>query len=96
MTAPLRIGILGAARIADEGIIAPARTLGHQVVAVAARDRTRAKAFAAEHGIATVHDGYAGVIADPGARRRPGLGGPGCPRAPVSPESYSYLFDWKT
>ena len=65
MTAPLRIGILGAARIADEGIIAPARTLGHQVVAVAARDRTRAEAFAAEHGISTVHDSYAGVIADP-------------------------------
>ena len=66
MTAPLRIGILGAARIAGEGIIAPARTLGHQVVAVAARDRTRAEAFAAERGIATVHDTYADVIADPG------------------------------
>lgn len=66
MTEPLRIGILGAARIADEGIIAPARTLGHEVVAVAARDRARADAFAAEHGIATVHDSYAGVIADPG------------------------------
>ena len=65
MTAPLRIGILGAARIADEGIIAPARTLGHRIVAVAARDRVRAEAFAAEHGIATVHDSYAGVIADP-------------------------------
>jgi predicted dehydrogenase len=66
VTAPLRIGILGAARIADEGIISPARTLGHQVAAVAARDRTRAEAFAAMHGIATVHDTYAGVIADPG------------------------------
>jgi len=32
VTAPLRIGILGAARIADEGIVAPARTLGHEVV----------------------------------------------------------------
>ena len=65
MTAPLRIGILGAARIADEGIVAPARTLGHQVVAVAARDRGRAEAFAAERGIARVHDSYADVIADP-------------------------------
>ena len=44
--APLRIGILGAARIADEGIVDPARILGHQVVAVAARDRNRAKDFA--------------------------------------------------
>ncbi len=65
MTAPLRIGILGAARIADEGIVAPARTLGHELVAVAARDRARAEAFAAERGIARVHDTYAGVIADP-------------------------------
>jgi predicted dehydrogenase len=32
---------------------------------VAARDRTRAEAFAAGHGIATVHDSYADVIADP-------------------------------
>jgi len=47
VTAPLRIGILGAARIADDGIVAPARALGHELVAVAARDRTRAKAFAA-------------------------------------------------
>lgn len=66
MTAPLRIGILGAARIADEAIVVPARTLGHELLAVAARDRTRAEAFAAERGIAKVHDTYAGVIADPG------------------------------
>ncbi len=65
MKAPLRIGILGAARIADEGIVAPARTLGHQVVAVAARDRSRAEAFAAERGIVRVHDSYASLIADP-------------------------------
>ena len=65
MTVPLRIGILGAARIADEGIVAPARTLGHRLVAVAARDRARAEAFAAERGIATVHDTYADLIADP-------------------------------
>lgn len=65
MRAPLRIGILGAARIADEGIVAPAKTLGHELVAVAARDRTRAEAFAAERGIAKVHDTYADVIADP-------------------------------
>ncbi|GIF00970.1 Gfo/Idh/MocA family oxidoreductase [Paractinoplanes rishiriensis] len=61
----LGIGILGAARIADEGIVGPARTLGHEVVAVAARDRARAEAFAAERGIPKVHDTYAGVLADP-------------------------------
>ena len=65
MTTPLRIGILGAARIADDGIVAPARALGHQIVAVAARDRKRAEAFAAERDIPTVHDSYAGVIDDP-------------------------------
>jgi predicted dehydrogenase len=65
VTTPLRIGILGAARIADEGIVTPARTLGHELVAVAARDRARAEAFAAERGITKVHDTYADVIADP-------------------------------
>jgi predicted dehydrogenase len=65
VTAPLRIGILGTARIADEGIVDPARTLGHEVVAVAARDRARAEAFAAERSIAIVHDTYADLIADP-------------------------------
>ncbi len=62
---PLRIGILGAARIAAEGIVEPARALGHELVAVAARDRGRAEAFAARHGVRTVHDDYAGVLADP-------------------------------
>ena len=63
--APLRIGILGAARIADDGIVDPAKVLGHQIVAVAARDRSRAEAFAAERGIPRVHDTYADVISDP-------------------------------
>jgi len=62
---PLRIGILGAARIADDGIVAPARVLGHEGVAVAARDRARAEAFAAPRGITRVHDGYAGRRSTP-------------------------------
>lgn len=65
MTAPLRIGILGAARIADDGIVDPAKVLGHELVAVAARDRDRAEAFAAERGVAKVHDTYQDVIDDP-------------------------------
>ena len=64
-TEGLRIGVLGAARIAADGIIEPARTLGHRVVAVAARDRVRAEAFAAEHGVERVHDAYQDVIDDP-------------------------------
>ena len=51
MSSPLRIGVLGAARIADDGIIDPAKQLGHEVVAVAARDRGRAEAFAAARGM---------------------------------------------
>ena len=38
----LRIGVLGASRIAELAIIGPAATLGHRIVAVAARDRGRA------------------------------------------------------
>ena len=63
--ARLRIGVLGAARIADDGIVDPARALGHRIVAVAARDRARAEAFASEHGVERVHDGYQEVIDDP-------------------------------
>ena len=62
---PLRIGILGAARIADEGIVDPARALGHRVVAVAARDRSRAEAFARSRGVEKVHDTYTELIEDP-------------------------------
>jgi predicted dehydrogenase len=63
--APLKIGILGAARIADEGIVDPARVFGHRLVAVAARDRSRAEAFAAQRGVEKVHQTYAEVIDDP-------------------------------
>jgi len=64
--APVRIGILGAARIAPAALIKPARGNAEVVVAaVAARDVSRAKAFAAKHGIARVHDSYEALIADP-------------------------------
>jgi predicted dehydrogenase len=62
----VRIGVLGAARIAPAALIRPARVLdGVQVTAVAARDPNRAMAFAAKHGIATVHDSYDALLADP-------------------------------
>jgi predicted dehydrogenase len=51
VTAPLRIGLLGAARIADDGIVTPARTLGHELVAVAARDRNRAEWVCLTNGV---------------------------------------------
>ena len=62
----MRIGILGAARIAPLALINPARENAEVVVAaVAARDVSRARAFAAKHGIARVHDSYEALIADP-------------------------------
>ena len=64
-TEPLRIGILGAARIAPLSIVEPAAATGHRLVAVAARDVTRAEEFAAEHGVERVHESYAAVIDDP-------------------------------
>jgi predicted dehydrogenase len=64
--ARVRIGILGAAHIAPLVLINPARGNAEVVVAaVAARDVSRAQAFAAKHGIAQVHDSYEALIADP-------------------------------
>ncbi|WP_436535320.1 Gfo/Idh/MocA family protein [Actinoplanes sp. HUAS TT8] len=62
----MRIGVLGAARIAPAALVRPARIVdGVEVAAVAARDRDRATTFAAKHGIPVVHDGYAQLLADP-------------------------------
>jgi predicted dehydrogenase len=62
---PLRIGILGAARITDLALVKPAKITGTRLVAVAARDPARAAAFAESHGIHTVHPSYLDVIHDP-------------------------------
>lgn len=64
-TEPLRIGVLGAARICDEAIIDPAHELGARLVAVAARDRSRAQAFADRHGFEAAYDDYRAVLEDP-------------------------------
>jgi predicted dehydrogenase len=62
----LRIGILGAARIAPSALIKPAEGNADVVVAaVAARAASRAQAFAAKHGIARVHESYETLISDP-------------------------------
>ena len=62
----MRIGVLGAARIAPAALVKPARVVdGVEVGAVAARDRRRAEAFAARYGVPAVHDSYAGLLADP-------------------------------
>jgi len=62
----LRIGILGAAKIAPTALVKPARRTGRvAVVAVAARDRTRAEEFARKHEIPRVLGNYAQLVSDP-------------------------------
>jgi len=67
MMPPIRIGVLGAARIAPAAIIRPARAVaGAEVVAVAARDHGRATAFATKHGVPRVLSSYDELVTDPG------------------------------
>ncbi|GAA0937339.1 Gfo/Idh/MocA family protein [Virgisporangium aurantiacum] len=62
----MRIGVLGAARIAPAAMMKPALIVDDvEVAAVAARDRRRAEVFAAKHGVPAVHDSYTGLMADP-------------------------------
>jgi predicted dehydrogenase len=63
---PLRIGILGAARIAPMALTRPARWVPEvQVAAVAARDPARARAFAEKHHVPRVCAGYQALVEDP-------------------------------
>jgi predicted dehydrogenase len=63
---PIRIGILGAARIAPSAVVRPARRVrGIEVVAIAARDPKRAAAFAAKHGIPRVIASYEELVVAP-------------------------------
>jgi predicted dehydrogenase len=60
----IRIGILGAARIAPRGIVTPANAmLGAEVVAIAARNLERAQNFAVQHSIPLAFGSYAELIA---------------------------------
>jgi len=62
----VRIGCLGAARIAPAALMKPAAANDEvEAVAVAARDKQRAATFAAKHGIPVVHDSYDALLADP-------------------------------
>src|SRR6185503_19581017 len=63
MKTPIRIGILGAAKIAPGAVIKPAaENPEFEVVAVGARDIAKAKAYAAEHNIPNVAASYAELI----------------------------------
>jgi len=66
MKAPIRIGLLGAARITPGAIIDPARDLPDvEVTAIAARDPGRARDFAEQHNIPNVYESYAALIQAP-------------------------------
>jgi predicted dehydrogenase len=63
---PLRIGVLGAARITPSALLAPAKQVADvEVAAVAARDQGRAGRFARRHGIARVLPDYEALVEDP-------------------------------
>ncbi|MXW54716.1 MAG: Gfo/Idh/MocA family oxidoreductase [Gammaproteobacteria bacterium] len=65
MSETLRIGTLGAAGITPAALMAPAsENEDVEVIAVAARDKSRANAFAQRFDIPTVHDTYDDVISD--------------------------------
>ena len=62
----LRIGVLGASRIAEVAIVSPAAALGHRLVAVAARDRNRAETFAARDYMLQYGDDRIEITTDTG------------------------------
>ena len=60
----LRIGVLGAAKIAPRALIDPLRERKDaKATVVAARDPARARHYANEHGIADVAEDYAALVA---------------------------------
>ncbi|KAL8720564.1 MAG: hypothetical protein Q9225_002583 [Loekoesia sp. 1 TL-2023] len=62
----LRIGLLGASKIAPTAVIAAAKTQPEVIVAaVAARDEKRAAAYAKKYRIPIVHKGYQALLDDP-------------------------------
>jgi predicted dehydrogenase len=63
---PLRIGVLGAAKITKGALVGPAASSTNAVVAaVAARDQSRAQEWAQKHGVKRVLPDYGAVVDDP-------------------------------
>lgn len=61
---PLRIGLLGASRIAELAVTEASRETGDIRAAVAARDPERARAYAAEYGYDGIRESYEQLVAD--------------------------------
>lgn len=58
---PVKFGCLGAAKIAPGALVSPSQTHPEVVLyAVAARDKSRADAFAAKHGFQKSYGSYQG------------------------------------
>jgi len=65
-TKRLRIGIIGAARVAVYAMVAPAKENPRvELAGIAARDPVRAQAFAAEHRAGRAYASYDALIGDP-------------------------------
>src|ERR1700722_18495813 len=63
----VRIGMLGTARIAERALIEAARGVPEvTLAAVAARDSSRAQAYAERNGIPVAYGSYDELLADPG------------------------------
>jgi xylose dehydrogenase (NAD/NADP) len=62
----VHVGLLSTARINRKILAGAAGTDEVDVVAVASRDGERARAYAAEHGLARPHGSYEELLADPG------------------------------
>jgi predicted dehydrogenase len=61
----VRLGIIGAANIADKAVIEPAKAIDEvELVGIAARDPARAEALARRTGMERVYPTYADLIAD--------------------------------
>jgi hypothetical protein len=97
---PLRIGVLGAGRITSLSLVAPARSTGHRLVAVAARWSVRAAVFAAEAaaagftGFGLLSDDLPAAVAEyglPGIRTM--LADNGIVHVHVDLESIPYWWD---
>jgi D-xylose 1-dehydrogenase (NADP+, D-xylono-1,5-lactone-forming) len=66
VTDRLRFGVLGAARIADVALLPALAEAGNaEVVALASRDGSRARAMADRHAVPRWYEGYDAVLEDP-------------------------------
>jgi predicted dehydrogenase len=62
----LRIGVLGTARITAKALLGPTASVPHvTAAAVAARDGSRAEAYAEQHEIPVAYGSYEALLADP-------------------------------